>query len=168
MVRRLLLIIFQCDHLLIYGYRHAHHSGGQAVSALGQRIRFVDLNDCPSAVLDATAHLHEQITIIRDRRRALQTALAQAHATRSSEPHPLLVSLDALGDSDDEVDEEQDRMPELDIRVGALSLVEAEDGSIQFFGIRPFPLTRRALPALMLPTTSASVRWATSHLVFRS
>jgi hypothetical protein len=129
----------------------------------------MDFNDRPSAVIDATAHLHEQITTLGDRRRALQTALAQVHAARSSEPHPLLVSLDALGDSDDEVDGEKDRMPVLDIRMGALSLAEAEDGSIQFFGIKPYPQTRRALPALMLPTrTSASVRWATFHLVFRS
>jgi hypothetical protein len=47
----------------------------------------IHLNDSPRAVLDATTHLHEQIAAIREHRRALQTALAQVHGARSSEPH---------------------------------------------------------------------------------
>jgi hypothetical protein len=61
------------------------------------------------------------------------------------------------GDSDDEIEDEDDDLAELDIRVSALSLAETEDGSMQFFGTRPSPLARRAAPASMPPTASSPV-----------
>jgi hypothetical protein len=95
--------------------------------------------------------------------RTLQAALAKVHGARSREPHPLLVSL-ALEDSDDEEDEEEHEVADLDIRVGAISLAENEDGSMQFFGSGPSPLARRA-PASMVSTAATLVR-ATFNLAF--
>jgi hypothetical protein len=94
--------------------------------------------------------------------RTLQTALAQVHGARSGEPHPLLVALSALEEEEDEADEEEDDVTDLDIGVGALSLAETEDGSMQFFGTRPSPLARRATSP-MLPTAATMVRLATFH-----
>jgi hypothetical protein len=130
--------------------------------ARGQRachqLTVIHLKDSLRAVLDATTHLHEQIAAIREHRRALQTALAQVHGARSSEPHTLLVSLEALGNSDDESDEEEDKISDIDIRASALSLAETADGSMQFFGTGPSPLAlERRAPAPMLPTASTPV-----------
>jgi hypothetical protein len=45
----------------------------------------------PSVVLDATGHLHEQVAAVRERIRTLHSALVNAHAAHSSQPHPLLI-----------------------------------------------------------------------------
>jgi hypothetical protein len=90
------------------------------------------------------------------------------HGARSSEPHPLLVSVRTLGESDEEEsDQEEDGLANLELRIGALSLAETDDGSLQFFGTRPSPLARRALPAPTLPTASNVVRRATFYLVLK-
>jgi hypothetical protein len=109
------------------------------------------------STFDANAHLHKQILAIRERKRLLQAILAKMHGARSSEPHPLLVSLNTVSDSDDEFDEEEDTLDDLITRTDVLSLAEAEDGSMQFFGTRPLPLARRA-SAPMPPTVATMVR----------
>jgi hypothetical protein len=111
--------------------------------------------------------LHEQIAAIRERRSQLQTALAQVHGARSGEPHPLLVSLDALGGSDGEDNDEEEDIVELDVRAEALSLEQTEDGSMQYFGPGPSPLARRA-PAPTLTATSIIVRQAVFYIVFKN
>jgi hypothetical protein len=123
------------------------------------------LNDCASAVLDATTHLHEQIVALREYRSALKTALAQLHGARSNEPHPLLVSLGEI-DSDEEDDLEEDVLADLDVRVGTFSLAETADESMQLFGdsLSPPPLAR-CTSTPMLPMGLTAVRWATPHLL---
>jgi hypothetical protein len=178
-VTKLVIIFSQrrdCAGLCPTGARLAHRmfllliDGPQAKTsrgiACGQRACLthacIHLNDSPRAILDATTQLHDQIVAIREHRRALKTALAQVHGARSSEPHTLLVSLEALGDSDDESDEEEDNLGDLDIRASALSLAETADGSMQFFGTGPSSLAlERRAPAPMLPTASTLVSWIT-------
>jgi hypothetical protein len=110
------------------------------------------LNHCTSAVLDATTHLHEQLAALRKHRSALQTALAEVHGARSTELHPLLVSLGAL-DSDEEPDQNEDDLGDLDIRVGTFSLAETVNESIQPSSLG---LARRASTQI-LPTVSMGV-----------
>jgi hypothetical protein len=72
----------------------------------------------------------------------------------------------ALGESDEEEsDQEEDGLANLELRISSLSLAETDDGSLQFFGTRPSPLARRALPAATLPTAPKVVRRAAFHLV---
>jgi hypothetical protein len=110
------------------------------------------LNHCPSAVLDATTHLHEQLAALRKHRSALQTALAEVHGVRSTELHPLLVSLGAV-DSDEEPDRDEDRLVDLDIRVGTFSLAETVNESLQPSSLG---FARRASTQI-LPTVSMGV-----------
>jgi hypothetical protein len=125
----------------------------------------LSLNDCVSAVLDATTHLHEQIVALREYRSALKTTLAQLHGARSSEPHPLLVSLGEI-DSDEEADLEEDVLADLDVRVGTFSLAETVDESMQLFGDSPSPPPlARCTSTPMLPMGLTAVRWATPHLL---
>jgi hypothetical protein len=126
-----------------------------------------NLNDRISAVLDATTHLHEQLAALREHRSALQTALAQVYGARSTEPHPLLVSLGAL-DSDEEGDQEEDDPVDLDIRIGAFSLTESVDESLQFHGGSPSSLAQKQRTFTpMLHTGSSAVRRGISHLVLK-
>ncbi|KAI0763750.1 hypothetical protein BD413DRAFT_483629 [Trametes elegans] len=89
-------------------------------------------------VLANTEILHDKITILSNRVRALEDALQEAHAALSSEPHPLLTDeLRALKrplerEAPDEQPPEQEQESVESINVGSLSITE--NGHTKFYG----------------------------------
>ncbi|KAI8996354.1 fungal-specific transcription factor domain-containing protein [Trametes punicea] len=89
-------------------------------------------------VLANTEVLHDKITILAGRVRALEDALQEAHSAISSEPHPLLTEeLRALKrplerESPEEQAQDQDQESVESINVGSLSITES--GHTKFYG----------------------------------
>ncbi|TBU30737.1 hypothetical protein BD311DRAFT_754294 [Dichomitus squalens] len=89
-------------------------------------------------VLANTEALHDKITVLANRVRALEDALEEAHSNLSSEAHPLLSNeLRALKrplerESPEEQAQEQEQEVVESINVGSLSI--SESGHTQFFG----------------------------------
>ncbi|CDO73241.1 hypothetical protein BN946_scf185008.g3 [Trametes cinnabarina] len=89
-------------------------------------------------VLANTEALHDKITILSNRVRALEDALQEAHANMSSEPHPLLSEeLRALKrplerESPEEMAQEQEQESVESINIGSLSVADSDH--TKFYG----------------------------------
>jgi hypothetical protein len=90
-------------------------------------------------VLAATGHLHEEISILRDRIRHLESALSSIHRRRTDQTHPLLAPLP----DDEDWDDDDLLVPHHDTASDPKSqrivddygtLAAGQDGSTRLFG----------------------------------